>query len=457
RLRAEAEASLNPTMVRELNRIAKRKIGKHTCNCYQCLIDFVRHGGEDLGHIGREVIRPLQAKNTAQRLCKEMGEHLQAAKSAVDSHGEAIQKRWLKKGKFKRGALLRDLRPQMLENEDKMLDIVIQLKRDGNRDNPKEERYREPLLLPYINIETLSKDGTKILRLLKNRTSHWPGDFVPFDYMQILTGWCAGAFKEQTSLGVIRMYGTQYGNWHQGNESGGMQRAWSRCGRLNADYLEVETGDDYPVSWALLILEAQLDLAKFLHDFVLKTTSDLPAPDPKSVQDSSASLGQSTLKQPMDLGYTGRELGLSYYNEPFAPPPTFNISTIKSLLELTTEKRSEAQDHLWLLQTDPSYFHSIATYWSENNRTKLPGAPWTEHEALNCLADRIVRYSFTQALDWSIITDELQYILAQYEIHHKDIGPGRPLPPAYEAAVGSLLHYTNSSIRQKARHLQELA
>ena len=225
RLRAEAAATLDPAMVRDLTRLAERKAAKHCCNCFQCLSDFLRDDGQDLGHIGREVIRPLQAKTTAQQLCREMGQYLEAAKSAVCLHGDAIQRRWLKKGSFKRGAILRDLRPKMLESEDKMMDIVIQVSRDRNRERPKEERYREPLLLPYVNVETLSKDGTKMLRLLQNRTTHWPAEFVSFDYMQILTGWCAGAFKEQTSLGVITMHGTEYGNWHPGSESSGTQRA----------------------------------------------------------------------------------------------------------------------------------------------------------------------------------------------------------------------------------------
>ena len=85
-------------------------------------------------------------------------------------------------------------------------------------------------------------------------------------------------------------------------------------GRLEADYFVVERGDEYPVSWALLILEAQLDLAKFLHDFVAAMTIDMPASDPQPVHEQSSSLGRSTLKQPMDLGNSGRELGLSYYN-----------------------------------------------------------------------------------------------------------------------------------------------
>ena len=35
---------------------------------------------------------------------------------------------------------------------------------------------------------------------------------------------------------------------------------------------------------------------------------------------------------------------------------------IDHLMDIVTEKRAEAQDNLWLLQTDPAYFHSIAVY-----------------------------------------------------------------------------------------------
>lgn len=73
------------------------------------------------------------------------------------------------------------------------------------------------------------------------------------------------------------------------------------------------------------------------------------------------------------------------------------------------------------------------------------------------LADRMVRYSVTQAQDWQMIAEELQHVRAEYEAHRDEINPGEPLPVQYDRAVGGLLLHIITTLDNKARHLLELA
>ncbi len=83
-------------------------------------------------------------------------------------------------------------------------------------------QYRETFLLPYMTLETLSKDGPKLLRLLYRRVAHMPEEWVTFDNRQLLLGWFAGAFEEKFNAGCITMYGKSFGRWSPFNKAAGM-------------------------------------------------------------------------------------------------------------------------------------------------------------------------------------------------------------------------------------------
>lgn len=56
------------------------------------------------------------------------------------------------------------------------------------------------------------------------------------------------------------------------------------------------------------------------------------------------------------------ELGSPYLNQPFSAPPIFNID---ELLSVARSRCEVAEDHLWSLQTDPSYLHRTVKLASE--------------------------------------------------------------------------------------------
>lgn len=97
----------------------------------------------------------------------------------------------------------------MAEHESTMLDIISEVQEEQIL----LQQHRETFLLPYMNIETLSKDGSRLLRLLFHRVKHLPEEFVTFDNRQLLTGWHIGAFEERFNPGCVIMYGPSLGRW----------------------------------------------------------------------------------------------------------------------------------------------------------------------------------------------------------------------------------------------------
>ena len=120
------------------------------------------------------------------------------------------------------------------------------------------------------------------------------------------------------------------------------------------------------------------------------------------------------------------------------------------------EKQAETQDNLWLLQTDPAYFHEFASYWNEYNVGTVSGAKMTKDAKAHALEGRVMCYSVTQALDWNHLAEELRYVRQQYEAHHKYIKLGQPLPESYDRAIGSLQLLVINRLIYKSTHLKGL-
>jgi len=112
---------------------------------------------------------------------------------------------------------------------------------------------------------------------------------------------------------------------------------------------------------------------------------------------------------------------------------------IDQLMEVIREKQLETQDHLWLLQTDPTYFHESISYWKEYNVGTVPGSNMTKDQKAHLVEGRVICDSVTQTQDWNDFAEELQHVRQQYIAYQKDIKPGSPLPEPYDPALGALL------------------
>lgn len=70
-----------------------------------------------------------------------------------------------------------------------------------------ERQYRHAFLLPYVNLEVLTKDPLKLLSLLYNRINSSPEQWAPYDNFLLNGQWKDGAFDLTYNGGCIVMYG----------------------------------------------------------------------------------------------------------------------------------------------------------------------------------------------------------------------------------------------------------
>lgn len=126
-------------------------------------------------------------------------------------------------------------------------------------------------------------------------------------------------------------------------------------------------------------------------------------------------------------------------------------------MDIVTEKRAEAQDNLWLLQTDPAYFHSLAVYWRDHNEYNIPRAERPKAAINQFLGGRVIYYSITLVREWEDIEDQLRAVKEQYEVNKAAIRPGHALPVQYDRALGGLGLLVYNHWSHKATHMRELA
>ena len=123
-------------------------------------------------------------------------------------------------------------------------------------------KHKAAYLLPYINIEDLSKDSANFIRLLHHRTTFPPQAWVHFDNAQLQPGWKQGGPGEKSAEGCIVMHGEKYGAWKE------------------FDRQAVHRGDAYGAIRGLVILEAQQILMSFLRKMVTTILKDGSASNP---------------------------------------------------------------------------------------------------------------------------------------------------------------------------------
>ena len=198
---------------------APEQIFQLPCECRTCTEQYYIVPGQkqrvEFRYTGELSVSAVAA--LSRTFCTSIFEDLQAIRLKVYSHGSIIQKRWKKKSNTKRKAFLKRLRPNMYDNEDAFLDVVLH-----ECENPIAARkYRTVCLLPYISVDTLSKDSSRLLRLLHYRASHLPDEWVTFDNRQIIAGWAEGVLEQQFNSGCICMYGKSYGQWRPFSEVDG--------------------------------------------------------------------------------------------------------------------------------------------------------------------------------------------------------------------------------------------
>lgn len=184
-------------------------------------------------------------------------------------------------------------------------------------------KHPEALLLPYLTTQVLKKDPLKFLALLYARTRFAPEEWAIFDKNQTAAGWRDGYLDVEYAHCFVALHGSKYGRivpWDAGKVHG-----WDLCA----------------FSRAKLILEAQC----FLMHCLRTTVEGLL----DGVDRDGSSTKWTALVESGFRASAGVESWSTYTNQPSSSP----LMDFGRLLNLARSRLGEANDHLYLLQTDP--------------------------------------------------------------------------------------------------------
>ena len=103
------------------------------------------------------------------------------------------------------------------------------------------------------------------------------------------------------------------------------------------------------------------------------------------------------------------------HNNAFTAPPKFDIDAI---IEIAENQTIEAQDELWLLQTEPDYFnesakHLEASYYDKiKSLSKIDRISATKHDNI---ASILTIGSFQRTRDWQWLLEQCRIVKQEYE------------------------------------------
>ena len=245
-----------------------------------------------------------------------------------EAKGDTIVDRWQAKNPQQREACLLMADPHLPQSRRPLLDYITV---PGRRFNTPEGF--NVWLLPWLNTKILMNDPMMFLRLLWTRTNYSPEQWTSYDNLQLRHAWETGSLPTGFCLQCIVVHGSRYGDLVEMEEDA------------------IHRGDVIGFPRAQLVFEAQerlLSLLKRVVEQLLQETGT-------KVLGSFEKWSQLALKDP------GMSKTLDFCSpdvyQPFLAPPEFSID---HLLSVAQTRLKEAEDHIWLLQTDPYYMqHSL--------------------------------------------------------------------------------------------------
>ncbi|KAK0932549.1 hypothetical protein LTR29_015877 [Friedmanniomyces endolithicus] len=335
--------------------------------------------------------------------------NLDEARELLLKYGDTFARRWLKYDPTRRGKILRTAMPDMYGSE--WLEAFYLFDEEADRmavgDRPHLDfKWRKGWLLPYVNVDVMSRDAQKLLVLLFLRTNRHPNDFLAYDVERTRT-----AFRDHH---VRICY-----NHH----CVVMCKEAGQVGALTPWVMDrVHRGDIVGFPRAKLGFEAGYEMSIFLRNITIIILKDIPS----DVHRGFLELNGHAEKY-LNAG-ASRKSDLAYNERPFSRPASFDLSRLRNLLQSLP---GAAVDTLRLLQTDTSYFREkVVEIQTSQYHRRL-----SEEDKMKNLLGGFV-YIVGRVEIAAVIEDAVTEPLAALKAHGKDITRGQALREPYNSALG---------------------
>ncbi|KAL8919639.1 MAG: hypothetical protein Q9208_006671 [Pyrenodesmia sp. 3 TL-2023] len=351
--------------------------------------------------------------------------------NVLDRYEETLIKRWLKKTSIQRQKVLTAALPGIPPTHRPDFWAI-------RKESPAQIRagtqYRDRWLLPSLNLEDLSKPKNLVL-FLRSRARHPPGVFVNADANSVHIGHVAQAVMPAYLSGYTMLLSGQdtekaYGRMLSWEEDDGAFDMMSR-------------GTGLQPGEGLQVMEIQQRKMQFLEQCVEIILQDLRLRDP------------SIPKQPLpadDLLVSRAaewpSLSQEVEEAPYTVPDPFEIGRLRAFV---LARRDEAEDHIWSLREDPSYFQDVVLEWSEHRQEKLLTASGKTHPVLRHdlfwerVLSNVVMDAYSAFVAWDIVTkevDNLVYLKAGHRIR-----PNQEPPIELAQALAHFGHLIDQTVQ----------
>lgn len=279
---------------------------------------------------------------------------------------------------------------------------------------------RNASLFPYINLEALTEDAGRLIGLLQSRLKHSAVDWCPYDNSLPKFPWECGSVDVYYNDNCVIMYGEKYGQL----------TGWKAA--------EAHKWNTVGFPRAVLILEAQAKVMKFLRRMVEKLSADLAKDEP---QNWTADQGVrfKTLHS--------IEIGSAFLNQAYFTCPSFDIVKLSSIAKARVDL---TEDHLWQLQTNPDYLRGyigLMAIWKRSFKS----FEWNPYSitAMDLMHDTWT----TRYWDWiALEVEELQVLYSEGRTDSENATS--PETTEYDKRLGDLETLVLQLINLQARYIK---
>ncbi|KAG0651258.1 hypothetical protein D0Z07_1847 [Hyphodiscus hymeniophilus] len=351
----------------------------------------------------------------------------------LERHEEVLRKRWLKKTKTQRTAILQSVWPKMARKHQPDLRHFAEkalryLKTGGGT------KARDSYMFPYINIEDLYR-GKSLLLFLNSRGRNSPRHFAHADFNAMRLGQISGA----TMPPFLNLYIMLFEG--ESVEMYGRLVSWDD----HEDAMEmVSAGLAHLPGEGLFILEIQQRILSFLngcarailHDMDADAliSKDLPIkPEPQLIVDSADWPTMAAMAA----------------EAPYRVPAQIDFNRLRSVIDA---KRSDAADHIRSLREDPGYFADVLQGWSDHREETIIDTNGSRHPVVDkpLFWDRVlgdvVSDAYSTLIVWSITSRQLATLSSMKEKYSAAFSPKKQLPEEYTKAILTF-RYTLDQLR----------
>ncbi|XXH01415.1 hypothetical protein Hte_007775 [Hypoxylon texense] len=377
-----------------------------------------------------KIPRPSEVSREAKDRTTNIFAHYEKLQGILERHEATIRKRWEKKTRTQRLGILLQAWPGMPLSH--RPDFAAFRKHAANL-NSVAIQHRTSFIWPIINQEDLGDPKTLTL-LLNSRGRNPPHLFAASDG--------EGMHLGKVTMAIVPIFLNEHAMTLNGmarKEDYGRLVSWDE----HEDAFEwTHTRKQFLPGEGLLILEFQERLLEFLVDCCKTILHDIPFD--RMTSNEFAIQPEPPLKESLDAtGFS--TLSILAKEAPYRPPAKLDLQKIESLLSARTVR---AEDHIWSLREDPSYFAETMVDMKEH----LPGIHSATKSQRDDLAwtqviSSVLVESFFQLESFTELRNQATRLRELSGKYSSELSPEKDLPEEYLAALLRFRHYLNRLIK----------